>query len=411
MRAARLLELSQGTTLYLLFRADSSGLRVAESPPAITGNSPLIDKSANDTDKIGVADIGDPGTFTYKPANDVSSIFVSDVASPPNIIISKSASDSTGTGMRITESPNTSGTGIDFSEGFEGAANGVVADETTTAFTTSIGTANGAMTHSTTRSINGTRSLRILNPTGNTSLYHVVTPPPQLYRRWYYYVVTNNAGQSIARLQTSATLESEINIDGTSRINILDSTGIIGTMNTQLNSGQWYRFEWLTNVAAGTETVRLYTGANLHTNTLTETITVPTSTVSYTRVYIGVKGNNTNDVFYDEYAESTSGWLGAYNSSSGTSSIVITTGGTTADVTRSASDTGGLKITESWSRNITTPSAVVTRFRSGAWHEKPIPANPIIHSNNANLIKELSARYNGPETDGQTATGYNSTLH
>ena len=98
--------------------------------------------------------------------------------------------------------------------------------------------------------------------------------------------------------------------------------------------------------------------------------------------------------------------MGAYNSSSGTSSIVITTGGTTADVTRSASDTGGLKITESWSRNITTPSAVVTRFRSGAWHEKPIPANPIIHSNNANLIKELSARYNGPETDGQTATGY-----
>lgn len=51
------------------------------------------------------------------------------------------------------------------------------------------------------------------------------------------------------------------------------------------------------------------------------------------------------------------------------------------------------------------PGGVVSRFRSGSWLEKPLPANAPIHVRNTDYLLELNGEYNGVETDGTFAAG------
>lgn len=200
---------------------------------------------------------------------------------------------------------------VEFSEDFEGAADTVGATTSTTTFN---GNTNpsATMTHSTLRSITGTRSLRIQNPTATQGLYRTVAPARTLaYRRVYWYSADMTTGTVVMSAQTGATTNgSNIQIPASGAIRLRDVTTVVATSSITAVVDQWYRFEQFVDSAAGTHRLRVFTGANLHGTVPDDEISGALTVGTWDRLTLGTNAANTLDWFWDTYADGTLDWIG-----------------------------------------------------------------------------------------------------
>jgi hypothetical protein len=203
---------------------------------------------------------------------------------------------------------------VEFNEDFEGAADGVGATNLTTAF---FGNSNPAatMSHSSLRSILGTKSLRINNPTGPQNLYNVFSPVRNLlYRRVYWYAVDITTALVIMSTQTGGTLNgSNVFVTAAGVLRLRDGTTTTATSALTVAVGQWYRFEQFVDAGTGTHSLRVFTGANLHGTTPDDTISGALTVGTFDRAVVGTNALGTIDWFYDSYVDNQSTWVGPAN--------------------------------------------------------------------------------------------------
>lgn len=246
--------------------------------------------------------------------------------------------------------PSTGGGGgggggtIEFSESFEGAADGVGATNSTTGFNSVVG-ASSAMTHSTVRSILGSKSLRIFNPTGTNYLYNALSPARgTIYQRVYFYMADWTNGTTVMGVQLGTTQLSNIQVPtSAAKFRLRDGSTVTASSTMTPTVGQWYRLELKVDHVGGTHTLRLFTGANLHGTTPDEELSGSVSSGTggfyklednsgfllledgsgslvsedyvagsgtFDRVVLGTNASNTLDWYLDAYADAPDGWVG-----------------------------------------------------------------------------------------------------
>jgi hypothetical protein len=233
---------------------------------------------------------------------------------------------------------------IEFTEDFEGAADGVGATASTTSFDVAF-QASATMTHSTLRSILGTRSLRFLNPTVTQYLYKSYSPARTvIYQRLYFYMADWTEGTTIMGVQTGTSLQSNVQVPVTAgKFRLRDGTTVTASSTMTPVIGQWYRLETKTDYGAATHALRIFTGANLHGTTADEELSgsmaagvggylqledasgdiqledasgslvtedYVAGSSSFDRAFVGTNAANTLDWFVDSYANSPDGWVG-----------------------------------------------------------------------------------------------------
>jgi hypothetical protein len=199
---------------------------------------------------------------------------------------------------------------VEFSEDFEGAADGATANTLTTGFTGATNNAQG--THSSLKSILGSKSFRIYNPTATLALWidYSAAPRSVVYSRVYWCADDMTNGATVMGTYTSGTAQANVQISATGGIRLRDATTIITTATTVANLHQWYRFEHFVDSAVGTQKLRIFTGPNLHGTVPDEEITATCAVATFTRASIGTAAANTLEWFWDAYANDPTTWLG-----------------------------------------------------------------------------------------------------
>lgn len=235
---------------------------------------------------------------------------------------------------------------IDFEEDFELGGDGTTPEPfATTNFTNQTAYAD-AQSHSSLHSILGTKSLRILNPTGTTYLYNTFSPAKAvLYQRVYFYMADWTEGTTVMGVYTGTSIQSNVQVPATvSKFRLRDGTTITATSTMTPAVGQWYRLELKTDYSAGTHALRIFTGANLHGTTADEELSgslggggvgghlqledasgniqledasgalvtedYVAGVTTFDRVALGTNAANVLDWFMDTYAYAQDTWVG-----------------------------------------------------------------------------------------------------
>jgi hypothetical protein len=149
-------------------------------------------------------------------------------------------------------------------EDFEGAANGVNATASTTAFDAAFGTA-GVITHSTLQSVSLTRSLRV-NGSAFSSLRKNMSATGSLFTSCYVRLAATVPNSCFFISITDGTVNLvELGFNASDQFR-LRTAQIQRATSSAVNIDQWYRVDL--SVSGTTARVRAYTGATLHsTNT------------------------------------------------------------------------------------------------------------------------------------------------
>ncbi len=108
-----------------------------------------------------------------------------------------------------------------------------------------------------------------------------------------------------------------VRVNASREVLLVNAAGTNVASSTALTADVWHRIELHADIAAGTATVRIYSGADLHTNTESQTLgpitsgygTVGTST--YVAFGQGTGGVNVGPGWIDEFGVSDEGWMGA----------------------------------------------------------------------------------------------------
>ena len=151
------------------------------------------------------------------------------------------------------------------------------------------------------------------------------------------------AATNIFDHRVGTTASASLNITNTGSLRIRDGTTNGTAFTNNLVTGQWYRLEMKLDLNTPLATARIFTGANLNGTTPDEEITGPITSTAIDTAYIGTNAViTTGDLFWDADATGHTDWIGPLGGGAGT--IVKTDAPTT--VNKSASDTGGLVVTE-----------------------------------------------------------------
>ena len=140
-----------------------------------------------------------------------------------------------------------------------------------------------------------------------------------VYTRFYFYLAsgTISATFNIASvIDTANAAASQLKITTAGALTMRNTAGSadVGTATT-LTRDQWYRVEWKVDDAADTQTLRLFTGSNLHGDTPdVETSGAYTSTLGFARTRIGMFASPVNgaDMWFDSWATGLDDWIGPY---------------------------------------------------------------------------------------------------
>jgi len=97
----------------------------------------------------------------------------------------------------------------------------------------------------------------------------------------------------------------------TGKLRVRNGTTLVATSTTTLTSGSWYRIEWTWDGVAGTQTAKIYGGANLETGTATETLSsLAAVTGAADRITVGIVDSTTSLNFdVDELAVDGDKWI------------------------------------------------------------------------------------------------------
>lgn len=81
---------------------------------------------------------------------------------------------------------------------------------------------------------------------------------------------------------TASDAQAQVRMNTSNQLAIRNKTVTVGTSTLTLTAGQWCRFDWTLTPGSSTQTLGIFTGANLHGSTANETLSgayTPTGTV------------------------------------------------------------------------------------------------------------------------------------
>ena len=202
----------------------------------------------------------------------------------------------------------------DFSEDFNSFGNGTTLTTGNTDFDTIGATGSGTFISSTSSPIHGTFG-RFTTTTSSTD-----------FAREQYSSTTSRFYRFYMRLSSlpaaTGTIFSLLDAAGTTTVGALrmqtdgtillrDGSITVNTSTTALVPNQWMRVELFYNAAASTQTLKLYTGANIDNTTPTETLTGAATNGATTYMQYGMITSQASQTYdLDEVESSTATWLG-----------------------------------------------------------------------------------------------------
>jgi len=182
---------------------------------------------------------------------------------------------------------------------YQGQSNGTAITTSTISADTVTGSGG---THSTTRGILGTSSMRIVASPGTFTHYYGVTARARTRMRFYVWFATlPSANMLIASVNATSTVRASVRVLADGTVDIRNASTQVDTSNFALQTGQWYRFDWDVNNGTG-QSLRIYSGANLHTETPTDTLTGAANAGTHDRIIIGAITSVTTEFFVDAVA-------------------------------------------------------------------------------------------------------------
>jgi len=139
--------------------------------------------------------------------------------------------------------------------------------------------------------------------TAVTSNYH------RLYLRLSSYP---SANMGIMSIRSAVTVRANIQLSPSGIVRVRDGLVLSASSTNVLPLNQWVRLEWFWDSAGGTQAVRIYIGANLHSpSTYTELVMASVSSGSADNSTVGVLDGITIPNFQiDEYAVDDGTWVG-----------------------------------------------------------------------------------------------------
>ncbi len=194
-------------------------------------------------------------------------------------------------------------------EGFEGAADGVAMNSSNTLFTTFSG--SGTRAFSTAQAKEGTRSaffdsLSSAFVATITKSFVAVTGQ-SIFARWYCYMPAIPAtNTSIVRFSSGGAAVCTIRQNAAGTVSLMNGTSVAGTSGS-LPVGQWVRMDWTVRLGLSTQTLGIFTGANLEGLSANQTVNGAVSGTSVDAFLMGIIfGQPANwHIHFDDVAVST----------------------------------------------------------------------------------------------------------
>ncbi len=197
-----------------------------------------------------------------------------------------------------------------FREKFD-IANGTTITTSNSNYTTT-NSGSTTATANTANALVGTACAACVCAAQSISLSHAFTGATTKHFRRIYYKPTGNpsATTSIIRfLDASDALCFEVQFMTTGVLRLRNSAGAqIAVTSTTLTANSYCRIEVSGN--AGTATLKLYTGSNLHTGVATEVISGAYATTAISKVQVGATVSTTLTAYIDDDRGSDTDWIG-----------------------------------------------------------------------------------------------------
>ena len=230
----------------------------------------------------------------------------------------------------VLNESNTPPVGLNVREDFEGGTPPAAISSSNTNFT-GVDFSGASAVFSTVHHIKNSQAalVDIGAVTARVSLiYTLPGPEPVVYLRWYQRVSQLTANTLVGMVTNGATTIAQMRINSDHTLRLYNSQTASVTSTQQIGLNQWLRFEWRIDTGAGLQTLRVFTGNTLNSDTVTDALMVlngscPTAD-QVGAVRVGVTANVANYTsYYDAFAIQSSGWVGADLAADTPQSLVI----------------------------------------------------------------------------------------
>lgn len=202
---------------------------------------------------------------------------------------------------------------LDFSETFDGLSSGTPVTTVNTAFTSVFKGSTSTIDVASATPVHGNFARNVNPGATNSNMRYMYSTPPmaQYYRAYYRFATLPATVTTIFMLRDSlaATLAT-LRVDTTGSILLKKGTVTVATTTTKVQVGQWFRVELFWDGTSSSQTLRLFTGANVNSETPTETISGAGSNVAVTDFALGIMTADANTLDMDEVGARSSGWVG-----------------------------------------------------------------------------------------------------
>lgn len=207
---------------------------------------------------------------------------------------------------------------LNFFEGFNAISSGTAITTSNTGFT-SIFTGSGtSFTANNSSPLFGMFARNSSTGAAAANMRYTYSPTVSQINSRVYMRINNLPASpttiTILRDSGAAALNA-IRMDEQGKIFIRNNNTTVATSTTTITPGQWFRLELQSNVVSGSQTLRIFTGANVNGSAPTESITGSISTTPVTDIAVGLVTADNNTLDIDEFATSTNGWVGPVDES------------------------------------------------------------------------------------------------
>ena len=199
-----------------------------------------------------------------------------------------------------------------FSEPFDTVPNGQTVTSDNTVFS-NIFIGSGAIFEGTSDGLKN-NAARVATSTAGVTARANLPTRSTYYIRFYIKLSSYPSGHmGIAAARNDTTVNAGLQISPAGNVRLRDGLILQATSTNVLPLNQWVRLEWKWDASANTQSVRIFTGANLHApaGTYDEEITAQATNAPSDNMTIGVlDGVAVDEVVFDEYAIDNSDWVG-----------------------------------------------------------------------------------------------------
>lgn len=216
-----------------------------------------------------------------------------------------------------------------FTENYDSSTDGTtVSTSTTTYGQVGIG-GTATLTHSSTRSRTGLSMKATGSTAGDNAVGRDIFSAGLVSNRWRrFYFLSSTIGTSdliiCGAFSTNATTRARLKLNIAGTFTIQNGVTAVGTSTTVLSADTWCRLEWELNGGAGTQTLRIFVGANVEGTTPDETVgpfTFNAGTFDRQMDGMVVAPTAAKTIYIDNVAGDDATWLGPVGGTTGSPQV------------------------------------------------------------------------------------------